>query len=300
MNYYKPNPCYDSNYSGLDQIEPPQFPVIHQPPQEISIEALLAREDRMKSIENFLKKFNRISFRETPKVLMYEHLRQLFRHVETVKVIKLGVEILVPSQESQRGIPDKMCDVPFHDNSPPLDISKDQFEDFSDSNDDSTLLVRLFSLIDRLREWRVHFLLGFIFPNYEAFVCDSEPDSGDFTMDVVEDISFNPTREPRVHVPNTLPTHPTLHLDFILSSDSLFAYVVWNFLPFLTYLVSPPYLLSCGNEDTIFDPGISIYHSFMPSVSHQSGTFMNFNVYLNHLNESPMEILSSTCSSMDQ
>nr|GFB74837.1 hypothetical protein [Tanacetum cinerariifolium] len=36
------------------------------------------------------------------------------------------------------GIPDNMCDVPFLDNSPPLDISNDQFEDFSDSNDDST------------------------------------------------------------------------------------------------------------------------------------------------------------------
>nr|GFD60664.1 hypothetical protein [Tanacetum cinerariifolium] len=36
------------------------------------------------------------------------------------------------------GIPGNMCDVPFHDNSPPLDISKDQFEDFTDSNDDST------------------------------------------------------------------------------------------------------------------------------------------------------------------
>ncbi|GJV48133.1 hypothetical protein Tco_1438345 [Tanacetum coccineum] len=33
-----------------------------------------------------------------------------------------------------------MCDVPFRDNSPPLDISKDQFEGFSDSNDDSTLI----------------------------------------------------------------------------------------------------------------------------------------------------------------
>nr|GFC42065.1 hypothetical protein [Tanacetum cinerariifolium] len=31
-----------------------------------------------------------------------------------------------------------MCDVPFHDNSPPFDISKDQFEDLFDSNDDST------------------------------------------------------------------------------------------------------------------------------------------------------------------
>ncbi|GJT05343.1 hypothetical protein Tco_0839805 [Tanacetum coccineum] len=36
----------------------------------MSTEALQAREDLMRSIENFLKKFNRISFRETPKVLM--------------------------------------------------------------------------------------------------------------------------------------------------------------------------------------------------------------------------------------
>nr|GFB12840.1 hypothetical protein [Tanacetum cinerariifolium] len=29
-----------------------------------------------------------------------------------------------------------MCDVPFLDNSPPLDVSKDQFEDFSESNEE--------------------------------------------------------------------------------------------------------------------------------------------------------------------
>nr|GFD39143.1 hypothetical protein [Tanacetum cinerariifolium] len=29
-----------------------------------------------------------------------------------------------------------MCDVPFHDNSLPLDVSKDQFEDISESNDE--------------------------------------------------------------------------------------------------------------------------------------------------------------------
>ncbi|GJW52265.1 hypothetical protein Tco_0093616 [Tanacetum coccineum] len=67
--------------------------------------------------------------------------------------------------------------------------------------------------------------------------------------------------------------------------SSLFTYVVWIFLAFLTYPVVPPYLLSTGNEDTIFDPGISIYHSSMPDVSHRSGTFMKFNVYPNHLNE---------------
>ncbi|GKB10046.1 hypothetical protein Tco_0843969 [Tanacetum coccineum] len=137
-------------------------------------------------------------------------------------------------------------------------------------------------------------------PEYNCFCFKNEPKLGDFTMDVVGDIF--PTREPRVHMPNVLPTHPTLDLDldFILFSDSLFAYIVWIFLSFLTYPVVPPYLLSCGNEDTIFDPGISVYHSFMPSVSHWSGTFMKFNVYPNHLNGSPMEILSSMCSPMDQ
>ncbi|GJU30925.1 hypothetical protein Tco_1174514 [Tanacetum coccineum] len=42
-------------------------------------------------------------------------------------------------------------------------------------------------------------------PEYDSFHLDSEPDSGDFTIDVVDDIFDNPTREPRVHVPNVLP-----------------------------------------------------------------------------------------------
>ncbi|GKC47393.1 hypothetical protein Tco_1065115 [Tanacetum coccineum] len=129
-------------------------------------------------------------------------------------------------------------------------------------------------------------------PEYDHFCFKNEPEMGNLTMDVVGDIF--PTREPRVHVPNILPTHPTLDLDldFILLSEPLFTYIVWIFLPFLTYLVAPPYLLSCENEDTIFDPGISVYHSFMPGVSHRSGTFMKFNGYPKHLNESsPLSFL---------
>ncbi|GJY37756.1 hypothetical protein Tco_0424120 [Tanacetum coccineum] len=53
-------------------------------------------------------------------------------------------------------------------------------------------------------------------PEYDHFCFKIKPELGNLTMDVVEDIL--PTREPRVHVPNVLPTHPTLHLDmdFIL------------------------------------------------------------------------------------
>ncbi|GKC58780.1 hypothetical protein Tco_1086378, partial [Tanacetum coccineum] len=57
---------------------------------------------------------------------------------ESNEVIKFSIENLVPIPSESEGIPDKMCDVPFHDNSLSLDISKDQFEGFSNSNDDST------------------------------------------------------------------------------------------------------------------------------------------------------------------
>nr|GEY05021.1 hypothetical protein [Tanacetum cinerariifolium] len=97
-------------------------------------------------------------------------------------------------------------------------------------------------------------------PEYDCFLFKIEPNSKDFTKDVVEDIS--PNNEPKVH--NALPTHPTLQLNmkFQPSSESLFTYVVWIFLPFLVYSVAPHYLLSLRNEDTIFDPGICNYHSF--------------------------------------
>nr|GEV98481.1 reverse transcriptase domain-containing protein [Tanacetum cinerariifolium] len=93
-----------------------------------------------------------------------------------------------------------------------------------------------------------------------------------------------------------------LHDDPIPIPDILDSSNVVRILPPLfTYPVTSSILLSSGSEDTIFDPDISNYHfsSFMPSVSHRSGTFMKFNVYPNHLNESLMEILSSTYSPMD-
>ncbi|GJS67446.1 hypothetical protein Tco_0682010 [Tanacetum coccineum] len=111
-------------------------------------------------------------------------------------------------------------------------------------------------------------------PDYDCFYFKSEPDPGELTSIVDSVIHENVSSTTNVN------------LRFEDDQSPLLAYVVWIFLPFLTYPVTPPYLLSCGNEDTIFDPGISVYHSFMPSVSHRSGTFMKFNVYPNHLNES--------------
>nr|GEY10751.1 hypothetical protein [Tanacetum cinerariifolium] len=82
----------------------------------------------------------------------------------------------------------------------------------------------------------------------------------------------------------------------------LLAYIVWLFLAYLTYPVIPPYLHSFGNENTIFDPGITInrFYSFKPGLSHRCGTSKKFNTHHSHLNESPMEMLFSTCFPMDQ
>nr|GFD17706.1 hypothetical protein [Tanacetum cinerariifolium] len=63
-------------------------------------------------------------------------------HLDTIpatkldEIIKSGVENLIPIPSESDGIPEHMCDVPSHDNSLPLDVSKDQFEDFYESNEE--------------------------------------------------------------------------------------------------------------------------------------------------------------------
>nr|GEW50968.1 hypothetical protein [Tanacetum cinerariifolium] len=61
---------YNSNSSGFDQTPPPQFPVVHPPPQETSIEISHDQENIINSVQTFLRKFNRYSFFKTPKVLL--------------------------------------------------------------------------------------------------------------------------------------------------------------------------------------------------------------------------------------
>nr|GEW86416.1 pre-mRNA splicing Prp18-interacting factor [Tanacetum cinerariifolium] len=61
---------YNSNSSGFDQSQPPQFPVIHSPPQETCIKILHDQENAINFVQTFLRKFNRYSFFETPNVLL--------------------------------------------------------------------------------------------------------------------------------------------------------------------------------------------------------------------------------------
>nr|GFC21498.1 hypothetical protein [Tanacetum cinerariifolium] len=68
-----------------------------------------------------------------------EHLDTISA-TESDEVIKSSVEDLVPIPSESEGIPEHKCDVPFHDNSLPLDVSKDQIEDFSESNMNSEVM----------------------------------------------------------------------------------------------------------------------------------------------------------------
>ncbi|GJW83286.1 hypothetical protein Tco_0156431 [Tanacetum coccineum] len=70
QNFYEPNHCYNSNFFGFDQFQPPQFPVIHQPPQATSTEMLQARENLMETIQTFLKKFDHIPPEEKPMAFL--------------------------------------------------------------------------------------------------------------------------------------------------------------------------------------------------------------------------------------
>ncbi|GJV97546.1 hypothetical protein Tco_1549123 [Tanacetum coccineum] len=75
---YKPNPNSFNEYSRIYPTTlhiPPVtrrliYPVIHHSPKETSEEVLQAREDLMKAIQTFLRKFSRIPFGEMPKVLL--------------------------------------------------------------------------------------------------------------------------------------------------------------------------------------------------------------------------------------
>nr|GFB16918.1 hypothetical protein [Tanacetum cinerariifolium] len=357
-------------------------------------------------------------------------------HLDTIsateldEVIKSSVEDLVAIPSESEGIPEHKCDVPFHDNSLPLDVSNDQIEDFYESNnevssiDDDSFYIDKIEYVeasphnsepvsleaakivipegkeikdDNLREklLNVHLLIANIealkdnptqssefltkssstslnsfleetntfhnslpefenfyfdlgkisngttttqsdisLPDYEAFSFDDdhikEISSGcttthsdislseyaSFIFDLaheqfVDELAhiISPLEYDRFYfkdlpdqgelmsvlnsgIPENLPSATSVNLPIEDDYSPLLAYVVWIFVAYLTYPVIPPYLHPFGNEDTIFDPAITIYHfySFKPGLSHRHGAFKKFNTHRSHLNEWPMII----------
>ncbi|GKB22963.1 hypothetical protein Tco_0862364 [Tanacetum coccineum] len=79
-------------------------------------------------------------------------------------------------------------------------------------------------------------------PEYERFTFDIEPDAPVINNfdELNEDECFDPGGG-----------------EIDVEDDDSFTFVIRTFLPYLTYPVDSPLLLSTGSEDTIFDPGIS-------------------------------------------
>nr|GEY14096.1 hypothetical protein [Tanacetum cinerariifolium] len=106
-------------------------------------------------------------------------------------------------------------------------------------------------------------------PEYDCFYFRNLPDLGEL-MSVLDSGIRENLSTTSVNLP--------IENDY----SPLLVYVVWIFVAYLTYPVIPPYLHSFGNEDTNFDPGITINHfySSKPGSSHRHGAFKKFNTHL--------------------
>ncbi|GJZ13342.1 hypothetical protein Tco_0548572 [Tanacetum coccineum] len=207
-----------------------------------------------------------IEINKKKKLQQLEQVANLSTHPSTIpeiesdELIKSSVENLVPILSESED--ECECDVPDCDDSQTTNFStfsNPLFDDSTSSDDESsheevihemnldstpkndrfdTESYLLESLLDRdtlMASSPKKF--DFLLDEFESFHVDY-PDSGDSTIDVVEDIP--------VDVPNILPTYPTLHMDF-------------DFIPSHNDLGSDLDVSSpSGDRNKIYDLGICI------------------------------------------
>nr|GEU65175.1 ribonuclease H-like domain-containing protein [Tanacetum cinerariifolium] len=173
---------------------------------------------------------------------------------ESDEVIKSSVVDLVPIPSKSEDTSDKECDLPFHYNfvtfSNPLFDAND---DFTSSNEDVLENIeRKDSYFSNLDEPTL--LVTPLFDTNEVKCFDprslkDKPDNDDLkSMDKVFD--------PGVYEKIISLTY--MRLPFKDRHYFSLTFVIEIFLPYLTYSMDSS-LLSSGSEDTIFDPGISIF-----------------------------------------
>nr|GEZ99000.1 hypothetical protein [Tanacetum cinerariifolium] len=227
---------------------------------------------------------------------------------ESDEVIKSSVEDLVPIPSESKGIPDTIDDDSlYYENLEYVEASPHDFELVSlevekivipkdKEIEDDNLREKLLKFPPSDRSDSTHEEFGdepahiISPPEYDCFYFSNLPDPGKLISSLNFEIRENLSSTTRVNLP--------IKDDY----SPLLANVVWIFLAYLTYPIIPPHLYSFGNEDTIFDPGITInrFYSSKPGLSHRCGTFKKFNTHRSHLNESLIEILFSTLFLIDQ
>nr|GEY63189.1 hypothetical protein [Tanacetum cinerariifolium] len=349
---------HNSNSLGFDQPQPPQSPVIHQPPQKLSIQEL---EDLKQQYLDELKHLSNLEYRDEIKIA---EITKNFNEVMEIVILEVGgidddilltikddilrkkllnVNLLIATIEALTDNPTPSFDCKTKSSSTSLNSLLEE----TNTSDNSLLEFKNFYFdLGEISSGSTTTHSDISLSDYEAFSFDDDHIKGinggstttrsdlslfeydSFTFDLLNDQCpptdrSNLTHEEFVdelsHIISPLEYDCFYFRDLpdpdelmsILNSgirenlsttcvnlpieddhSPLLAYVVWIFLAYLTYLVIPPYLYSFGNEDTIFDPSITINHFYLfkPGLSHRCGAFKKFNTHRSHLNEWPMII----------
>ncbi|GKD37927.1 hypothetical protein Tco_1258134 [Tanacetum coccineum] len=190
------------------------------------------------------------------------NISRLVTNIESLKdnptpdrVLKSPSSLPIPIMYSDSFFEESDTSFSYSDNSLP------EFETFSDHTEE-TRSGRLTGIV--------------IFDNSNDHLLEL-PDFESFHFDLYDDPSFPrpPPEPPDVQISLIIETDAPVINNFdelnedecfdpggdeidVEDNDS-FTFVIRTFLPFLTYPVDSPFLYSFGSEDTIFDPGISIY-----------------------------------------
>ncbi|GKD29792.1 hypothetical protein Tco_1240570 [Tanacetum coccineum] len=158
------------------------------------------------------------------------------------RVLKSPSSVLVSVTDSNSFFEKSDTSFSFSDNSLP------EFESFSDDTEET-----------RSGSTTTH--ANNSLPEYDSFLFEIEPDQGELTNVVIEEVDT--FLVPEDSIPPGIesifyPEGGEINISQNVEDDDSFTFVIRTFLTYLTYLEDSPLLLSTGSEDTIFDPGISI------------------------------------------
>nr|GEU31768.1 hypothetical protein [Tanacetum cinerariifolium] len=265
MNYYESNPCYDSNYSGFDQIEPSQYSV-NQPlniQNDLSDHKLfineLIQQKLQKENEN-AQLFLAIAITlDLPTVEPEDSLRMRDDHLDTIletesnEFIKSSIENLVPNPSESED--ECECDVPDCDDSQTTNFStfsNPLFDDSTSSDDESS------------HEKGIHEMSFKTYSN-PLFDLDEEIISSDFNPNHNKDLDStlkNDRFDTKSYLLESLLNHDTL-----MASSPKFDSFVEEFSSELAHTnLIPPGIIKadCDPEEEIQNSDATI-ESFSPS-----------------------------------
>ncbi|GJT94020.1 hypothetical protein Tco_1082865 [Tanacetum coccineum] len=178
------------------------------------------------------------------------------------EVIKSSVEDLIPIPSESEGISDDTCDVPFCDNSPPLDVLNDHFEIFFDFNDDCTLSDDdSFENIDYVEVSP---------PDYELVNLEEVKDdilheklfNIYLLIAKIESLNDNPTPDCMLKSPSTFPI-PVEDSDSFFKKSDTSLFFLDNSLPEFETFSYHTEKTSNGNTTTHVDNSLPVYDSFL-------------------------------------